>query len=189
MKSRLSSAFAAAGCALIVSVAAANAAIITFDVTGNLSPANAAAGCSPVCALGGTFVLDNTTDAISSINITLSGALPTLGPFNTLVNVFNPGNGTTSVLFIDTPTFNSTSNTLVLNITGVLGGFTGGALNPTLTRAGTPSNVAQWQMGSPGALTAQVAAVPGPMVGAGLPGLVLAFGGFVWWRRRRRATA
>ena len=32
------------------------------------------------------------------------------------------------------------------------------------------------------------AAVPGPMVGAGLPGLLFGFGGLiVWWRRVRRA--
>lgn len=34
-------------------------------------------------------------------------------------------------------------------------------------------------------ITFDAAAVPGPMVGAGVPGLLMALGGFIAWRRRR----
>jgi hypothetical protein len=38
-------------------------------------------------------------------------------------------------------------------------------------------------------IVVNTAAVPGPIVGAGLPGLVMALGGFVAWRRRRNQVA
>jgi hypothetical protein len=40
-----------------------------------------------------------------------------------------------------------------------------------------------------GVVNLEASAVPGPIVGAGLPGLVMAFGGLIAWRRRRNQAA
>jgi hypothetical protein len=60
----------------------------------------------------------------------------------------------------------------------------GNPLNPHPSEISV-AGVNGWQ----GIVGEMTLAVPGPVVGAGLPGLLMAVAGFIGWRRSRRALA
>jgi hypothetical protein len=122
---------------------AARADVITLDVSGSMSPvASAGATCAPSgCTLGGDIVINNSTNAIVSADVTVAGESPSVGPF---INSGSPGPvfGTdlTGVEVDAAPSSPLSVNALILIFStptaGSLIGYTGGALS-TLTQIGT----------------------------------------------------
>ncbi len=190
MKSKLSAAIAAVGCALALSVGAASADVITtFDVSATFD-----SSCSG-CSLGGTITVDVTAGTIQSANITITGQ--SVGPFTTSSGYGSSSSGQFSEDFTSAAFAN-----LALWFPGSgLQGYSGGEICGSASGAAcsglksaayyTPASgpTSFWYIAD-GSLTAEAAAVPGPVVGAGLPGLIMAGGGLLgWWRRKRKAEA
>ena len=70
---------------------AARADIVTLDVSGSLTASGGASCSSSGCTLGGNIVINNTTGAVISTDVTFSGESPSVGPFDGVNQVVADG--------------------------------------------------------------------------------------------------
>jgi hypothetical protein len=152
--------------------------------------------------------LDDLGPSVTFLGYTSPGTLDSTAPYTAVTTTVNPadagtlvpiansyfgtafvssdehrtdgGSASNLVLDIDTTYF---SLTLGQNQTAFFKNQSGGELLLTYHATGTAAGVSHYsEYGS-------ALAVPGPIVGAGLPGLVMAFGGLLAWRRRKAIAA
>ena len=102
---------------------AARADTVTLDVSGSVT-ADFGGSCSPSpCVLGGDIVLNNTTGTVNSVDFTVAGASPSLGPFNQFIGFDGPA----SVIFAENPMLNQLLGLQLAGFPNTLVGYSGGS--------------------------------------------------------------
>jgi len=111
-------------------IATAQADVITLAVSATLIPQIGSANCTPSgCTLGGQIVINNSTGAVISANVTATGFLPGMGPF-TAPQPLSTTSGFTDLEIDTAPSFTSEVALIFSTQTaGTLVGFSGGPLS------------------------------------------------------------
>ena len=109
-----------------VSAPVSHADTVTLDVSGGVSPVQGSCSGSG-CTLGGDIVINNTTGTVISIDVTVAGASPAVGPFN-------------GILFFHASSltgFDGSGDILSVSIApGTWVGYTGGAFSGGIVAPG-----------------------------------------------------
>jgi len=174
---------------LAVACTTASATPVTYDFTGTLVGSGA--------TVTGFFGYDAATNSIDGLDFSFT--LPTVLPHPVTEPsnyVLDPSNGATFQPNASEYIWFTPSNIAPFGVEVILdlSPGAGGILTPT---GGSVIQFANDAAGSlvfsadflSGATTLTLAPVPGPIAGAGLPGIVFASAGLLrWWRRRRNAA-
>jgi hypothetical protein len=143
----------------------AHADTVTLNVSGSLLPTGIGSSCSGSgCTFGGDIVINNTTGAIISEDVTISGESPSVGPFTHDFGL-SPTGGLTQLGIGD-----STGDTLNLVFPTLIPGSVIGYNGGTLTAAATAIDIIPppnpsfpgWFLEPAGALIPAVTPTPEP---------------------------